>query len=396
MQNVSILGATGSIGVSALKVLALYPEAFHVRALCAGHRVRELAELASRFRPEVVGIADASRVTELRELLNAAGLTKTEIVAGFNAARDLAEDDATDVVIGAVVGAAGLSPSFAAARAGKRLLLANKESVVCGGALLMNTIRENGATLLPVDSEHNAIFQCLDKASAEERRAAKIWLTCSGGPFRAKRDLDLATVTPAMALNHPTWSMGSKITIDSATLMNKGFEVIEAHHLFSVDAENIRVVVHPQSVLHSMVEFTDGSVLGQMGPTDMRLAIAYCLGYPKRISGLEERLDFTRLGSLTFEAPDTKRFPLLSYAYEALRVGGVASIVLNAANEIAVGAFLSERIRFTDIARICEMMLGEITGAAPVSEEEILAVDAATRAKAREAVKKLDMRKNER
>ncbi len=383
IQNVAVLGATGSIGQSALKVISLYPERFRVRSLCAGHRTKELVDLALKFHPDYVGIADKTKATELRDLLNDAGLKDIKVIAGAEAATELAQDPETQTVIGAVVGAAGLSPSFAAAEAGKRLLLANKESVVCGGSLLMNAIRKNRATLLPVDSEHNAIFQCLDGASEPERAKAKIWLTCSGGPFRAKKDLDLSTVTPEMALNHPTWSMGSKITIDSATLMNKGFEVIEAHHLFGVAPDSIRVVVHPQSVLHSMVEFTDGSVIGQMGPTDMRLAIAYCLGYPERISGLTERLDFTKLSNLTFEAPDVERFPLLKTAYEALKAGGIASIVLNAANEVAVAAFLAKKIRFTDIATVCRKLLEQFTEHAPSSLEEILSADAEARARAK-------------
>ncbi len=383
IQNVAVLGATGSIGQNALKVIALYPERFRVRSLCAGRRVKELADLAVKFRPDCVGIADKTKATELRDLLNTAGLRETEVIAGADVAKELAQDPKSQTVIGAVVGAAGLSPSFAAARAGKRLLLANKESVVCGGALLMNAIRKNGATLLPVDSEHNAIFQCLDGVSSQEREKAKIWLTCSGGPFRDKKDLDLSTVTPEMALNHPTWSMGKKISIDSATLMNKGFEVIEAHHLFGVAPDSIRVVIHPQSVLHSMVEFSDGSVLGQMGPTDMRLAIAYSLGYPERLSGLSERLDFTKLASLTFEAPDMERFPLLKTAYEALKAGGIAPIVLNAANEVAVAAFLDKKIRFTDIARVCRKLLEQFTEHAPSSLEDILSADAEARARAK-------------
>ena len=383
IQNVAILGATGSIGQNALKVIALYPERFRVHSICGGHRVKELADVAIRVRPDSVGIADQTKAGELKELLRAAGLAHTEIIAGTDAAKDLAQDPEADTVIGAVVGAAGLAPSFAAARSGKRLLLANKESVVCGGSLLMNTIEKHHATLLPVDSEHNAIFQCLDGTSETEKAKAKIWLTCSGGPFRSKKDLDLSTVTPEMALNHPTWNMGSKISIDSATLMNKGFEVIEAHHLFGVAPEAIRVVVHPQSVLHSMVEFSDGSVIGQMGPTDMRLAIAYCLGYPERLSGLTERLDFTKLSNLTFEAADEKRFPLLKTAYEALKAGGIASIVLNAANEVAVAAFLNRKIRFTDISRVCRKLVEQFTEHAPSSEEDILSTDAEARARAK-------------
>ena len=300
MQRIAVLGATGSIGTSALDVLSRYPDDFYVHTLAAGTRIEKLADLAARFHPEVVGIADKNKAKDLKDLLAARGLQTIRIAAGSGDVASLAGESRVDTVLQAVVGAAGLAPSFQAARAGKRLLLANKESVVCGTSLLMDTIKKGGATLLPIDSEPNAVFQCLHGASQQDRKAARIWLTCSGGPFRDKKDLDLSRVTPESALSHPTWSMGRKISIDSATLMNKGFEVIEARYLFDVPSEHIRVVVHPQSVLHSMVEFSDGSVIGQMGPTDMRLAIAYCLGYPKRLVGTDVRLDFTKLGSLTF------------------------------------------------------------------------------------------------
>lgn len=389
MQRVAVLGATGSIGTSALDVLSRYPEDFCVYALAAGTRIEKLVGLAARFHPEVVGIADQEKVKALKDLLAARGLQSIRVVAGAKDVASLAAESRVDTVLQAVVGAAGLAPSFEAARAGKRLLLANKESVVCGASLLMETVKKGGATLLPIDSEHNAIFQCLHGASRDERKAARIWLTCSGGPFRDKKDLDLSKVTPEVALSHPTWSMGKKISIDSATLMNKGFEVIEARYLFDVPSERIRVVVHPQSVLHSMVEFSDGSVIGQMGPTDMRLAIAYCLGYPKRLVGTDVRLDFTQLGPLTFEAPDTARFPLLTHAYDALRAGGLATVVLNAANEMAVGAFLNRAIRFTDIAWVCETMLRKVSGSAPTSLEEILETDAAVRAQSAEEIARL-------
>ena len=386
MQRVAVLGATGSIGTSALDVLSRYPDDFCVHSLAAGTRIDKLADLACRFRPKVLGIADETKAPALRSLLASRGLAEIKVVAGAREVAFLASDREVDTVLQAVVGAAGLAPSFAAARAGKRLLLANKESVVCGGALLMKTLRENGATLLPIDSEHNAIFQCLQGAGEAERKASRIWLTCSGGPFRDKKDLDLTRVTPEQALSHPTWSMGRKISIDSATLMNKGFEVIEARYLFDIAPERIRVVVHPQSVLHSMVEYSDGSVIGQMGPTDMRLAIAYCLGYPKRLVGTDTRLDFTKLGPLTFEAPDTARFPLLSHAYEALNTGGIATIVLNAANEIAVGAFLNKKILFTDIAHVCEAMLARMSGPSPASLQEILQTDTLVRVKTAEYI----------
>ena len=381
MHNIALLGATGSIGTSALDVIAQYPDQYRVWALAAGSNARKLAQLASVWRPEVVAIADESRYKELVNELKQCGISSIEVLAGNEAIADLAADDQASTVIQAVVGAAGVQPSFAAARKGKRLLLANKESIVCGGALLMREVSQNNALLLPVDSEHNAVFQCLESAHEKDRDGAKLWLTCSGGPFRDKKDLDLSTVTPAMALAHPTWNMGKKISIDSATLMNKGLEVIEAHHLFNKSAEQIGVVIHPQSVVHSMVEFADGAVMAQMGCPDMKLPIAHCLGYPDRIDGGVPRLNFADLGALTFEAPDKQRFVQLAYAYEAIERGGVAAIVLNAANEVAVNAFLQEKIGFTDIAKACRAMLDSIDEPEPQSLEDILATDRMAREK---------------
>ena len=324
-------------------------------------------------------------VGRLKEL----GINDVSVVAGDEACAAIAAEPQVDTVIQSVVGAAGVRPSFEAAKAGKKLLLANKESVVCGGELLMKTVRENRCELLPVDSEHNAVAQCLASASAEARENAVIWLTCSGGPFRDKPDLDLSTVTPEMALNHPTWSMGAKITIDSATLMNKGLEVIEAHHLFNFPVERIKAVIHPQSVIHSMVQYADGAVLAQLASPDMRLPISWCLGYPERLDGGVKPLNFWDLQDLSFAKPDTERFPQLAYAYEAVKTGGIAAIVLNAANEIGVEAFLAKRIGFTDIARLCRKMLDTMQGTAPETLEDVLAADAEARVKAREAVKSL-------
>lgn len=389
MQNVCLLGATGSVGQSALEVLALYPDKFRLFSVAAHSNVEKLADIAVRFGVKRVGIADATKADRLSYLLKEAGKGDVEILSGTEAAVQLASDNEAQTVIVAVVGAAGVPATFAAAKAGKRILHANKESVVCGGALLMQTIKESGAVILPVDSEHNAIFQCLASASPSDRELCRLWLTCSGGPFRAKKDLDLSTVTPAMALAHPTWQMGRKISIDSATLMNKGLEVIEARWLFDISQDRISVVIHPQSVVHSMVEYGDGSFIAQMGTASMRHPVAYCLGWPERLSAGVKRLNPYELSQLTFEEPDLKRFPQLAYAYEALAAGGTASIVLNAANEIAVQAFLDERITFTGIAEVCRRTMDALVDSkAPASVEEILSVDACARAKAGDIAKR--------
>ena len=388
MQNIALLGATGSIGSSALDVISRYPERFNVQALTCGKNVKKLAQLAAVWRPEVVAIADETLYKPLMNELANAGVTTVRVEAGNDAMAAIAADTNVDTVISAIVGAIGAVSTFAAVGAGKRTLIANKESIVCGGEVLMNLAREKGATVLPVDSEHNAIFQCLESASRDERERAKVWLTCSGGPFHAKKDIDLKSVTPAQALAHPTWNMGKKISIDSATLMNKGLEVIEAHHLFQKPAEQIGVVIHPQSIVHSMVEYADGAVIAQLGCPDMRLPISYCLGYPQRLEGGVKSLDFSQAMNLTFEAPDMERFPQLGLAFDAIREGGVASIVLNAANEIGVEAFLEEKIGFTDIAKLCSTMMGKVTGKMPESLEDILAVDASVREKSRAWVAK--------
>lgn len=384
MQNIAIFGATGSIGGSTLDVLSHYKDHYKVFALTANSRVEELVRLCESHHPRVALVADESKKGKLASALKTRGLTDIEVWAGESDLVRLAALPEVDVAVLAIVGAAGLAPTFSAARAGKRLLLANKESVVCGGALLMNSIREHGAELLPVDSEHNAIFQCLACASEEDRKNARLILTASGGPFRKR--MDLTEVTPEDAVAHPTWNMGRKISVDSATLMNKGLEVIEASWLFGFPPDRIDVVIHPQSLIHSMVQYADGCILAQMGAPDMRTPIAYSLGWPKRLDGFAKRVDFAALGSVTFEAPDMQRFPQLGYAYEALRMGGAASIVLNAANEIAVEAFLDRRIRFLDIARACRQMMDSLVLAAPKSLEEVLAADREARIKTREVI----------
>lgn len=384
MQNIAIFGATGSIGGSTLDVLSHYKDRYRVFALTANSRVEELVRLCESHHPRIALVADESKKDELASSLKTRGLTDIEVWAGESDLVRLAALPEVDVAVLAIVGAAGLAPTFSAARAGKRLLLANKESVVCGGALLMKSIKEHGAELLPVDSEHNAIFQCLTSASDEDRKNARLILTASGGPFRKR--MDLTEVTPEDAVAHPTWNMGRKISVDSATLMNKGLEVIEASWLFGFPPDRIDVVIHPQSLIHSMVQYADGCILAQMGAPDMRTPIAYSLGWPERLDGFAKRVDFAALGSVTFEAPDMQRFPQLGYAYEALRMGGAASIVLNAANEIAVEAFLDRRIRFLDIARACRHMMDTMVLAAPKSLPEVLAADREARIKTREVI----------
>ena len=364
MKAVTILGATGSIGTSALDVIARHPERYRVHALTAQSNVDGLADLALSFGPDVVVIGDASLEGRLRDALRQRGSTAR--VAG-------GRDAPGDAVLAAIVGAAGLVPTLAAAEAGKRLMLANKEAIVSAGALLMGAVRRGGAELLPVDSEHNAIHQCLAGVREAERDGARLVLTASGGPFRSRLDLD--EVTPDEACAHPNWVMGRKISVDSATLMNKGLEVIEASWLFDMPVERIDVVIHPQSVIHSMVEFPDGSVLAQMGTPDMRTPLAYALAWPERVTSGAQRLDFTRLGELTFEAPDLQRFPCLGFAYEALRRGRAASAVLNAANEVAVQAFLEGRLRFTGIAGTIERVLEAYDPAQPSGIDEVLEID---------------------
>lgn len=373
MKKIALFGATGSIGTSTLDVVSHYPSEYEVFALTAHSRVEMLADLCLKHQPKIALITDASKQDALRQALINRGLANIEVWAGEAKMAELAALPEIDVAVLAIVGAAGLTPTFAAAKAGKRLLLANKESVVCGGALLMQTINQSGAELLPVDSEHNAIFQCLAGANAKDRAGARLILTASGGPFRHR--MDLTDVTPQEACAHPNWSMGRKISVDSATLMNKGLEVIEASWLFGFGPDQIDVVVHPQSLIHSMVQYADGCILAQMGSPDMRTPIAYSLGWPNRLDGHAEKVDFTKYAQCTFELPDLDRFPQLGYAYDALRSQDAATIILNAANEVAVEAFLNERIKFLDIARACKVMLNSMSRPLPRSLEEVLEVD---------------------
>jgi 1-deoxy-D-xylulose-5-phosphate reductoisomerase len=374
--GVCVLGATGSIGASTLDVLARHPDRFRVTALSAHSRVDELVALCARHRPALAVIGDEGRLSSLREALAREGLP-VRALAGRSGLVEAAQDPGTSTVVAAIVGAAGLESALAAARAGKRLLLANKESIVCAGALLLAAVREGGGVLLPVDSEHSAIHQCL----AGGRAARRLVLTASGGPFRTRADL--SAVTPEEACAHPRWNMGRKISVDSATLMNKGLEIIEASWLFSMPGERIDVVVHPQSVIHSMVEFDDGSVLAQLGSPDMRTPIAYALAHPERIESGSPALDFPRMGPFDFEPPDLLRFPCLRLAREALAAGGRACIALNAANEVAVGAFLERRLAFVRIPALIEAAMRGVAAGDPVELGEVLEVDALARARAR-------------
>jgi 1-deoxy-D-xylulose-5-phosphate reductoisomerase len=384
MMRVAVFGATGSIGTSALDVVARHPDRLRADALVAGRNVEALVGLCRTHRPAHAAVADEAAYVALRDGLRAAGLD-TEAHAGMAAIDALAADAGTDTVVAAIVGAAGLSSTLAAARAGKRLLLANKESLVLAGELLMATVRDHGATIVPIDSEHNAIFQCLP--NAESHAALKrIQLTASGGPFRGRSRASLAAVTPAQAVAHPKWSMGPKISVDSATLMNKGLEVIEAHHLFGLPGDRIGVLVHPQSLVHSLVEFIDGSTIAQLGLPDMRTALAVGFAWPERIASGVDGLDLLAHGRLDFEAPDLDAFPCLRLAYAALAAGGAATAVLNAANEEAVSAFLQGRIGFLSIPALVEDVLQRMPHADAGSIDALLAADTAARAATRAAI----------
>lgn len=358
MQSIAILGATGSIGTSALDVIARHPDTMRASVLAAGSNVSALVALCAAHRPMHAVIGEADALPALRDGLDSAGLD-TRAHAGGEALCELVASDACDTVVAAIVGAAGLDSTLAAARAGKRLLLANKESLVLAGELLTGAARAAGATIVPIDSEHNAIFQCLHgrEAGADVRR---VTLTASGGPFRGRGRAALAGVTPAEAVAHPKWSMGPKISVDSATLMNKGLELIEAHHLFDLPDARLEVLVHPQSLVHSLVEFVDGSVLAQLGLPDMRTALAVGLGWPRRLASGVGPLDLAAHGRLDFEPPDLDTFPCLGLARDALRAGGTAPATLNAANEVAVSAFLQGRIGFLSIAALVEHALAAI------------------------------------
>ncbi|OZB51258.1 MAG: 1-deoxy-D-xylulose-5-phosphate reductoisomerase [Stenotrophomonas sp. 14-69-23] len=379
-RRVAILGATGSIGSSALDVIARHPGQMRASVLAAGNNVDALIALCRSHRPEHAAIADPALYERLRDGLRDAGLA-TAAHAGAAAIDALAAGDACDTVVAAIVGAAGLSSTLAAARAGKRLLLANKESLVLAGELLTREAAAAGADIIPIDSEHNAIFQCLRSrdASVEGAGVRRILLTASGGPFRGRSRAELEAVTPAQAVAHPKWSMGPKISVDSATLMNKGLEVIEAHHLFGVPGARIDVLVHPQSLVHSLVEFIDGSTLAQLGLPDMRTTLAVGLGWPRRVESGVAGLDLLAQGRLDFEAPDLDAFPCLRLAWQAMEAGGSAPAILNAANEVAVSAFLQGRIGFLSIPALVEHALSTLPYMAADTLDALLAADARSR-----------------
>ncbi len=378
-RQIALLGATGSIGTSALDVIARHPQQLRASVLAAGSNVDALIALCRTHRPDHAAIADPSLFTKLREGLVEAGLT-TQAHAGPQAMDALAASDNCDTVIAAIVGAAGLSSTLAAARAGKRLLLANKESLVLAGELLTREAAAAGAEIIPIDSEHNAIFQCLRSRDARlEAGVRRIILTASGGPFRGRSRAALESVTVAQAVAHPKWSMGPKISVDSATLMNKGLEVIEAHHLFNVPGSRIDVLVHPQSLVHSLVEFIDGSTLAQMGLPDMRTTLAVGLGWPQRIESGVAGLDLLTQGRLDFEAPDLDAFPCLRLAWQAMEAGGSAPAILNAANEVAVSAFLQGRVGFLSIPALVEHTLSTLPYTVADTLDALLAADAHAR-----------------
>ena len=382
----TVLGSTGSIGKSTLDVVARHPEKYRVVALTAYRQDELLFEQCRQFNPGYAVLLDEAAAARLKQRVAAAGM-KVQVLCGEQALEQVASLPEVDAVMAAIVGAAGLRPSLAAAHAGKKILLANKEALVMAGRIFMDAVRQNGATLLPIDSEHNAIFQALPRDYAANMAASgvsKILLTASGGPFRDTPISGLQQVTPEQACAHPNWVMGRKISVDSASMMNKGLEVIEAHWLFNASADDIQVVVHPQSVIHSMVQYVDGSVLAQMGNPDMRTPIAHALAYPLRIDAGVAPLDLFKVATLNFVAPDFERFPCLALAYQALRAGGTAPAILNAANEVAVEAFLNREISFLDIPRLISDVLSAQASVAANTLDDVLSADIQARAAARD------------
>lgn len=377
MRSISVLGATGSIGASTLDLIRREPGKWRVVALTANGNAASLARLAIEFRAEIAVVADENSLPELREALADSGI----VAAGGAAALVEAATRPADITVAAIVGCAGLAPTMAAIEQGRSVALANKEALVAAGEVMTAAVARSGATLLPTDSEHNAIFQCLAGNSYDHVRS--ITLTASGGPFRDWTMDQLHAATPAQAIKHPNWDMGAKISVDSATMFNKGLELIEAHHLFPVGLDRLKIIVHPQSVIHSMVEYRDGSTLAQLGPSDMRVPIASCLAWPERMDTPLAPLDLAAIGELTFRAPDEERFPATRLCRLAAEAGGAAPAVLNAANEVAVAAFLAGKLPFTRIAVVVEQVLARYAPPPPVSLADVMAVDTAARAEAR-------------
>jgi 1-deoxy-D-xylulose-5-phosphate reductoisomerase len=385
LQNITILGSTGTIGQQTLDVVARHQDRFCVYALAANSSVELLFKQCLIYKPKYAVLLDVASAKMLRDKLTAEN-SQTTVLTGMDGLEQVSSDGDVDVVMAAIVGAAGLKPALAAAKAGKKILLANKETLVMAGSLFMQAVKDGNATLLPIDSEHNAIFQVMPPkqyAHLEGCGVRKIILTASGGPFRKYTHSQLQQVTTELALKHPNWVMGAKITIDSATLMNKGLEVIEAHWLFNANPDQIEVVVHPQSVIHSMVEYVDGSVLAQLGNPDMRTPIAYGLGFPERVESGVTSLNLVEIAKLEFEQPDVERFPCLRLAYDALKLGGTASTILNAVNEVAVGAFLNKKIHFLDISNVIEQALNSIPTMPVNSLAQLIEVDTEARSFAR-------------
>ena len=393
MQQVTILGSTGSIGISTLDVLQRHPEKYRVYALAAHKSVETLLTQCQQFHPAVAVMLCPESAEQLEQRLRQAGLS-TVVQSGMQALEMISSTEQTDIVVAAIVGAAGLLPTLAAAKAGKRILLANKEALVMSGALLMREVQANDAILLPVDSEHNAIWQCMPVGDTQQyqfdnKGIRRIILTASGGPFRDWNLADLNSVTPEQAVAHPNWSMGQKISVDSATMMNKGLEVIEAHWLFGMPSDKIDVLLHRQSIIHSMVDYVDGSVLAQMGNPDMRTPIANTLAWPQRIDSGVKPLDLVKAGRLDFAEADFERFPCLALAYQALNAGGTSTAILNAANEVAVEAFLKREIKFTDIARVIAEVLANLPAQAADSLDQILNADKLAREMATQQMQSL-------
>jgi 1-deoxy-D-xylulose-5-phosphate reductoisomerase len=380
------LGATGSIGASTLDLIERHPDRFRLHSVVAARDDSAMLAICRRLRPQLAVMADVAAAQRLREGLRAAGV-ETVVEEGVAAIESAASQGEIDTVVAAIVGAAGLAPTLAAAHAGKRILLANKEALVCAGALLMRAVERGGAQLLPIDSEHNAIFQCLPESCGRPPRGVRqLWLTASGGPFRGWTRQQLAAVTVAQACAHPNWTMGPKISVDSATMMNKGLEVIEAHFLFGLARSHIRVLVHPQSTVHSLVEYNDGSFLAQLGSADMRIPIAHALAWPERVESGAATLDLAALARLDFSEPDLDAFPCLKLAYDALDAGGTAPAVLNAANEVAVAAFLNGKLGFLQIAAIVNEALNACALSSAESLAEVLDADLRARALAQAAI----------
>jgi len=386
-KALTLLGATGSIGASTLDVVARHPDRYRVFALTAHRAADALLALCLRHAPRYAVLSGLTEDASLRRRYAQAGC-RTELLFGARALEQVAADPECDVLMAAIVGAAGLAPALAGARKGRRLLLANKEALVMAGPLFMRAVRERGATLLPIDSEHNAVFQCLpqEAGSASVRAVRRILLTASGGPFRSAPIERLSLVTPEEACAHPNWVMGRKISVDSATMMNKGLEVIEARWLFDVPPERIEVLIHSQSIIHSLVEFVDGSVIAQLSNPDMRVPIAHALGFPERIESGAAPLDLPAIAQLSFERPDAQRFPCLGLAYAALRDGGTAPAVLNAANEVSVAAFLDGKLRYTAIPQVIEHALARIPAVPADSLESVLEADRSARRAAADGV----------